>query len=87
MFDGGLSENLGLAEVVRALEVLKVSPDDTELAAFRRARKVVVIAVNALRFPVVDWDTSDAPADATKPDAPPAAAKSEAAPADAATAN
>jgi NTE family protein len=63
VFDGGLSENLGLAEVVRALEVLKVSPDETELAAFRRARKVVVIAVNALRFPAVDWDTSDAPPD------------------------
>jgi len=63
VFDGGLSENLGLAELVRALEILKVSPNETELAAFRRARKVVVIAVNALRFPVVDWDTSDAPPD------------------------
>ena len=63
IFDGGLSENLGLAEVVRAFEILKVSPDQTELAAFRRARKVVVIAVNALRFPVVDWDRHDAPPD------------------------
>ena len=63
VFDGGLSENLGLAEVIRALEILKVSPDETELAAFRRARKVVVIAVNALRFPVVDWDSHDAPPD------------------------
>jgi NTE family protein len=63
VFDGGLSENLGLAEVVRALEILKVSPDELELAAFRRARKVVVIAVNALRFPEVDWDRSDAPPD------------------------
>lgn len=63
LFDGGLSENLGLAEVVRALEILKVSPDETELAAFRSARRVVVIAVNALRFPVVDWDTSDAAPD------------------------
>jgi NTE family protein len=63
IFDGGLSENLGLAEVVRALEILKVSSDETELAAFRRAKKVVVIAVNALRFPVVNWDTSDAPPD------------------------
>ena len=63
IFDGGLSENLGLAEVVRAMEILKVSPDAAELAAFRKARKVVVIAVNALRFPVVDWDTSDAPPD------------------------
>ncbi|HEY4770772.1 MAG TPA: hypothetical protein VIH51_09105, partial [Myxococcales bacterium] len=63
IFDGGLSENLGLAEVVRAFEILKVSPDQTELAAFRRARKVVVIAVNALRFPVVDWDKHDAPPD------------------------
>ncbi|HVQ60550.1 MAG TPA: patatin-like phospholipase family protein [Burkholderiales bacterium] len=61
VFDGGLSENLGLAEVVRALEILKVSPNDPELAAIRRARKVVVIAVNALRFPAVDWDASDAP--------------------------
>jgi len=63
VFDGGLSENLGLAEVVRAMEILKVSPNEAELAAFRRARKVVVIAVNALRFPVVDWDASDAPPD------------------------
>jgi NTE family protein len=63
VFDGGLSENLGLAEVVRALEILKVSPNETELAAFRKARKVVVIAVNALRFPVVDWDKSDAAPD------------------------
>ena len=63
IFDGGLSENLGLAEVVRAMEILKVSPDEAELAVFRKALKVVVIAVNALRFPVVDWDTSDAPPD------------------------
>jgi NTE family protein len=63
VFDGGLSENLGLDEVVRAFEILKVSPDEPELAAFRRARKVVVIAVNALRFPVVNWDASDAPPD------------------------
>ena len=63
VFDGGLSENLGLAEVIRAMEILKVSPDETELAAFRRAKKVVVIAVNALRFPIVDWDGHDAPPD------------------------
>ena len=63
VFDGGLSENLGLAEVIRAMEILKVSPDETELAALRKARKVVVIAVNALRFPVVDWDSHDAPPD------------------------
>ena len=63
VFDGGLSENLGLAEVVRAMEILKVSPDEKELAVFRRAKKVVVIAVNALRFPVVDWDSHDAPPD------------------------
>jgi NTE family protein len=63
LFDGGLSENLGLAEVVRAMEILKVSPDERELAALRRARTVVVIAVNALRFPEVDWDTSAAPPD------------------------
>jgi NTE family protein len=63
VFDGGLSENLGLAEVIRAMEILKVSPDEKELAAISRAKKIVVIAVNALRFPIVDWDSHDAPPD------------------------
>jgi NTE family protein len=63
VFDGGLSENLGLAEVVRALEILKVSPDENELAALRRANTIVVIAVNALRYPEVDWDNSAAAPD------------------------
>lgn len=61
LFDGGLSENLGLTEVIRAFEILKVDPDETVLPALRKARKVVVISVNALRFPEVDWDTSPAP--------------------------
>jgi NTE family protein len=61
VFDGGLSENLGLAEVIRAMEILKVDADETVLPAFRKARKIVVIAVNALRFPEVDWDSHDAP--------------------------
>jgi NTE family protein len=61
VFDGGLSENLGLTEVLRAFELLKVDPDETVLPALRRARKVVVISVNALRFPEVDWDRSPAP--------------------------
>ena len=63
VFDGGLSENLGLAEVIRAFEILKVDPGETVLPALHRARKVVVIAVNALRFPEVDWDQHDAPPD------------------------
>src|SRR5262245_27152119 len=63
VFDGGLSENLGLAEVIRAFELLKVDPGETVLPALHRARKVVVIAVNALRFPEVDWDKHDAPPD------------------------
>ena len=61
LFDGGLSENLGLTEVLRALEILKVDPDETVLPALRKARKVVVISVNALRFPEVDWDRSPEP--------------------------
>ncbi len=63
VFDGGLSENLGLSEVIRAFEILKVDPDETVLPGLRRARKLVVIAVNALRFPEVDWDRSSAPPD------------------------
>jgi NTE family protein len=63
VFDGGISENVGLAEVIRALELLKVAPDENVLPALRRARKVVVIAVNALRFPEVEWDRKDAPPD------------------------
>jgi NTE family protein len=63
LFDGGLSENLGLTEVIMAFELLKVNPDETVLPALRQARKVVVITVNALRFPEVDWDSHDAPPD------------------------
>ncbi|HXU41808.1 MAG TPA: patatin-like phospholipase family protein [Burkholderiales bacterium] len=61
LFDGGLAENLGLSEVLMAFELLKVEPNETVLPALRRARKVVVISVNALRFPEVDWDRSAAP--------------------------
>src|SRR4029077_3539887 len=61
VFDGGLSENLGLAEVIRAFEIMNVDPTETVLPALRRARKIVVIAVNALRFPEVDWDKDGAP--------------------------
>jgi len=63
LFDGGLSENLGLTEVLRAFEFLKVDSDEAVLPALRRARKVVVIIVNALRFPEVDWDRSPTPPD------------------------
>lgn len=63
LFDGGLSENLGLTEVLTAFELLKVNPDETTQLPLRRARKVVVITVNALRFPEVDWDQSAAPPD------------------------
>jgi NTE family protein len=63
VFDGGLSENLGLSEVIRAFEIMKVDPNEAVLPALRRARKLVVIAVNALRFPEVDWDRSPAPPD------------------------
>jgi len=63
LFDGGLAENLGLSEVTMAFELLKVDPDETVLPALRRAHKVVVIVVNALRYPEVDWDRSPAPPD------------------------
>ena len=46
-----------------AFEILKVDPDEAVLPALRRARTVVVIAVNALRFPEVDSDRSAAPPD------------------------
>jgi len=61
LFDGGLSENLGLNTLLGGLEALAVAPDAPELAKLRRARTVVVIVVNALRVPEVDWDRSPAP--------------------------
>ena len=61
VFDGGLSENLGLAEVAGGLDLLQVAPDAPGLASLRKAKKVVVIAVNALRFPEVDWDQHSEP--------------------------
>jgi NTE family protein len=61
LFDGGLSENLGLNTLLGGLDVLKVKPDAPQLSRLRQARKVVVIVVNALRVPEVDWDRSPAP--------------------------
>jgi NTE family protein len=61
LFDGGLAENLGLNTLLGGLEGLTVAPDAPELARLRRARKVVVIVVNALRVPEVDWDRSESP--------------------------
>lgn len=61
LFDGGLSENLGLTEVLRAFDLMKAAPDETVLPALQRAHKVVVIVVNAVRFPDEDWDRSPAP--------------------------
>jgi NTE family protein len=63
LFDGGLAENLGLSEVIMAFELLKVNPDSAPLQALRKAHKVVVIVVNALRYPEVDWDRYPAPPD------------------------
>jgi NTE family protein len=63
LFDGGLSENLGLTEMIMAFELLKADPNSAMLPALRRAHKVVVIVVNALRYPEVDWDRSPAPPD------------------------
>jgi NTE family protein len=63
LFDGGLAENLGLSEVIMAFELLKIESNEAVLPALRRARKVVVISVNALRFADVDWDRSPAPPD------------------------
>jgi NTE family protein len=66
LFDGGLAENLGLNSLLGALEGLALVPDAPELARLRGVRKVVVIAVNALRVPEVDWDRSEAPPGTSK---------------------
>ena len=63
IFDGGLSENLGLSEVIRAFEIMKIDPNENAMPALRHAHKIVVIVVNALRFPEVDWDRSQSPPD------------------------
>jgi NTE family protein len=49
--------------LIHAFELLKVDPDETVLPSFRRASKIVVIAVNALRYPEVNWDRSPAAPD------------------------
>ncbi len=61
LFDGGMSENLGLSELLRAFDLLQVDPETRRVSVLQRARKIVVIAVNAIRFPDVDWDRRAAP--------------------------
>ena len=59
IFDGGLSENLGLTEVLMAFELAGINAND--VPAIRDAKKVVVIVVNAVRFPESGWDESPEP--------------------------
>jgi NTE family protein len=61
LFDGGLSENLGLTEVLMSFELAKLGVEAQALPALHNAKTMVVIVVNALRFPEVDWDQSPAP--------------------------
>ena len=63
VFDGGLAENLGLSRGDHGLRAPEGRSPTRRSAALRRARKVVVISVNALRFAEVDWDCSAAPPD------------------------
>ena len=61
LFDGGMSENLGLTEVLRAFDLLDIAPGDTALPALQRAKTVVVIVSNAQRFPEQPYERSAEP--------------------------
>ena len=61
LFDGGISENLGLTEVLRAFDLLDVAPDETVLPSLQRAKTIIVVVANAQRFPEQTYERSPEP--------------------------
>jgi NTE family protein len=61
LVDGGVSDNLGLQPIIDYVQSIALSkPRQKEMAALR-ARKIVLISVNAYASPDRDWDRRETP--------------------------
>lgn len=59
--DGGISDNLGLRAMLEAFEELEASPDVQQALKLDELKHIVVIVVNSLSAPDLDWDLKPTP--------------------------
>jgi NTE family protein len=61
LVDGGVSDNLGVQPFIDYLQSIPVSPGRRQELQQLRARKIVLISVNAFASPERNWDRREAP--------------------------
>lgn len=61
LVDGGVSDNIGLQPMVDYVQSIALSPDRRKELKSMRARKIVLIIVNAYASPDRDWDRHESP--------------------------
>lgn len=61
LVDGGVSDNLGMRGVLDALEMLETLHDRGIPSAIDTARRIIIIVVNSLSSPPIDWDKHERP--------------------------
>jgi len=61
LVDGGVSDNIGLQPMVDYVESIPLSPERRKELTRLRARKIVLIIVNAYASPDRDWDQRERP--------------------------
>ena len=61
LVDGGVSDNLGMRGVLDALEALEALHAVHQPTPLDRVRRIIVIVVNSLSSPKIDWDQSESP--------------------------
>jgi len=61
LVDGGVSDNIGLQPMVDYVQSIALSPERRNELKSMRARKIVLIIVNAYASPERDWDKYESP--------------------------
>lgn len=61
LVDGGVSDNLGVQPIIDYLESIPLSPRRQAALAELKARRIVLISVNAFASPDRDWDRHEKP--------------------------
>ena len=61
LVDGGVADNIGVREVLEALEGIAASGEFSDEAGFGVIRRIVLLVVNARSSPSTDWDRRESP--------------------------
>lgn len=60
LVDGGVSDNLGMRSVLDALQILEASSIAGQSTVLDHKRRIIIVVVNSLSSPKLDWDKSEA---------------------------